>query len=110
MTGCSGGSSSSSTNTTPTVTLLSIAVTPANPSIAPGTTETFIATGTYSNNTTQNITASVTWSSSVASVATITNGKATCDRPGPNNDHGHLGERLGLHHPHGNVARSHLLR
>ena len=82
MTGCSGGSSSSSSGTTPTVTLFSIAVTPANPSIAQSTTETFIATGTYSDNSKQNITASVTWSSSVASVATITNGKATAIAPG----------------------------
>jgi len=81
MTGCSGGSSNSNSGTT-TVTLLSLAVTPANPSIAQSTTETFIATGTYSNNTSQNIMASVTWSSSVVSVATITNGKATAVAPG----------------------------
>ena len=82
MTGCSGGSSNSSTSTLPAVTLLSIAVTPANPSIAPSTSETFIATGTYSDNTSQNITASATWSSSVTSVATVTNGKATSIAPG----------------------------
>jgi Protein of unknown function (DUF3443)/Bacterial Ig-like domain (group 2) len=75
--GCSGGSSSTNTNTPPTITLFSIAVTPANPSIAQSTTETFIATGTYSDNSKQNITTSVTWSTSVASVATITNGKAS---------------------------------
>jgi hypothetical protein len=82
MTGCSGGSTSSNTSTSPTVTLLSIAVTPANPSIARSTTETFIATGTYSDSTTQNITASVIWGSSVASVSTITNGKASAVTPG----------------------------
>ena len=52
--------------------LVSIAVTPANPSIAKGTTEQFTATGTYSNGSTQNLTSSVTWSSSSTSVATIT--------------------------------------
>ncbi len=52
-------------------TLVSIAVTPANPSIALGTAEQFTATGTYSNNSTQNITTSVVWSSSTTTVATI---------------------------------------
>jgi uncharacterized protein YjdB len=53
--------------------LVSIAVTPANPSIAKGTTQQFIATGTYSDSSQQNITSSVTWSSSATSVATISN-------------------------------------
>lgn len=79
VTGCSGGSSNSNIVTG---TLLSLAVTPANPSIAPGTTETFIATGIYSNNTTQDLTASAIWSSSAASVAAISNGKATSVGPG----------------------------
>ena len=82
MTGCSSGGSSSSNNISPAVTLVSLAVTPANPSIAQSTTETFIATGTYSDNTKQNITATATWSSSVTSVATVTNGKATAVAPG----------------------------
>src|SRR5208337_3958577 len=51
----------------------SIAVTPTNPGIAPKTTEQFTATGTFSDNSTQDITTSVTWSSSNASVATISN-------------------------------------
>jgi len=70
---CGGGSSSqpSGTNTTPT--LASIAVTPSMPSIALGTTKQFVATGTYSNGSTQVITGSVTWSSSNSDVATISN-------------------------------------
>ena len=60
--------------TAPTVTLTSISVTPANPSIAKGLTEQFTATGTYSNGTTQNITSTVAWSSATTSVATITSG------------------------------------
>ena len=52
-------------------TLVSIAVTPANPSIVKGATQQFIATGTYSDNSTQNITSSATWSSTSTSVATI---------------------------------------
>src|SRR6266446_5700168 len=52
-------------------TLSSIAVTPANPSIAKGTTQQFTATGTFSDGSTQNLTSTATWSSSNTSVATI---------------------------------------
>jgi len=51
--------------------LISLTVTPANPSIAAGQTQQFIATGLFSDGITQNLTASVTWSSSNPSVATI---------------------------------------
>ena len=58
--------------------LFSIAVTPANPSIASAATQQFTATGTYTDNTTKDITSSVTWTSGTASVATInTSGLAT---------------------------------
>ena len=57
-------------STTPTLT--SIAVTPANPSITKGTTQQFTATGTYSDNSTANITSQVSWTSGTTSVATIT--------------------------------------
>ena len=52
--------------------LVSIAVTPANPSIGKGATQQFTATGTYSDNSTQNLTSSVTWSSTNTAAATIT--------------------------------------
>ena len=54
-----------------TPTLSSIAVTPANPSIVAGVTQQFTATGTYSDGSTQNLTGSVTWTSSNTSIATI---------------------------------------
>ncbi len=58
--------------------LTSITVTPANPSIAAGTPQQFTATGTYSDGSTQNLTSTATWSSSLPSVATIsTAGLAT---------------------------------
>jgi len=60
-----------SANLTVNIALVSIAVTPANPSIAPGTTQQFIATGTYSDTTTQNLTGNVTWNSSNTAAATI---------------------------------------
>ena len=49
----------------------SIAVTPANPSVAKGLTQQFTATGTFSDNSTQNLTSQVTWASATTSVATI---------------------------------------
>jgi len=52
-------------------TLVSIAVTPVNPTILAGATQPFAATGTYSDNSTQTITSSVTWTSAITSVATI---------------------------------------
>jgi hypothetical protein len=55
----------------PTATLNSITVTPANPSIKAGSTQQFKATGTYSDNSTQDITSQVSWSSSNTAVATI---------------------------------------
>jgi len=53
------------------VTLKSIAVTPASPSIVAGNTQQFTATGTYSDNSTKNVTTSVTWKSSNTAFATI---------------------------------------
>ena len=52
--------------------LTSISVTPANPTVSVGTFQRFIATGTFSSGPAQTL-ASVTWSSSNTSVATITN-------------------------------------
>ena len=60
-------------------TLQSIAVSPAAPSVGIGNTQQFTATGTYSDNSTKNITSSVTWASSNTLFATIdvTSGLAT---------------------------------
>lgn len=54
-------------------TLASIAVTPSSASVASGNTQQFAATGIYSDGSTQNLTTSATWQSSVPSVATIDN-------------------------------------
>ena len=66
------------------ITLVSITVTPANPSIALGTSQQFTVIGTYSDKSTQDVTASSTnWNSSNTSVATIdSSGKATPVSPG----------------------------
>jgi uncharacterized protein YjdB len=70
----SGGVAGSTTLTVASASLSSIAVTPANPSIAKGLTDQFTATGTLSDGSTQNITNSVTWVSLTTSVATISSG------------------------------------
>ena len=54
-----------------TVELVSIAVTPATSSILVGQSQQFTATGTFSDDSTQDITASVDWASSDTPVATV---------------------------------------
>ncbi|HEY1256961.1 MAG TPA: Ig-like domain-containing protein, partial [Terracidiphilus sp.] len=81
LAGCGGSSTAASP------TLQSIAVTPAAPSIAKGLTQQFTAKGTYSDSSTQDITTSVTWSSSDSSKATISasSGLATALAAGTTN-------------------------
>jgi hypothetical protein len=69
----SDDSGSSATLTVTAATLNSIVITPANSSIANGTIQLFTATGTYSDNSTQDITQIVTWMSSAPAVAGISN-------------------------------------
>ncbi len=52
--------------------LVSIAVTPMNMSVPLGTLQQYTATGTYTDNSTKDITGSVTWASSQTGTATIT--------------------------------------
>src|SRR5207248_1769831 len=51
--------------------LLSIAVTPANPSFALGTTQQLKATGTYSDGSTQDLTNTVTWDTTDHTIAMV---------------------------------------
>jgi len=77
------GQSAGTTLVVTAATLVSINVIPASASIAAGTSQAFMATGTFSNNTSQNLTADVTWSSSNAAAATIDgSGLATAVGPG----------------------------
>jgi len=64
-------------------TVKSIAVTPANASIAVGAMQQFTATATYSDNSTADVTSTSTWTAANTSVATITSdGLATGVTPG----------------------------
>ena len=53
--------------------LVSIVVTPATPSVAKGLTQQFTAVGSYTDSSTQNLTATATWASSDPTKATISN-------------------------------------
>ena len=66
-----GSVSGTTTLTVAAPTLQKIAVTPVNPTIPIGATEQFTATGTYSDNSTQNLTGKVTWVSSNPAVAAV---------------------------------------
>jgi uncharacterized protein YjdB len=71
MAGCGGGGGGGAAPAA--VSLVSIEVSPVNPSIAVGTTQQFKATGIYSDNSKQDLTTQVTWSSSDVAVASISN-------------------------------------
>jgi trimeric autotransporter adhesin len=71
LTAASGSISGTAALTISSATLVSIAVTPTNPSMAVGTTKQFIATGTFSDASTQDVTAIVVWTSSSPATATI---------------------------------------
>lgn len=65
-----GGSGNSYTNPGPPA-LVSIAITPGNASISKGLTQQFSAKGTYSDNSTADLTSSASWSSGATTVASI---------------------------------------
>src|SRR5207247_1007952 len=73
LTASVGAISGNTTLAVTSATLVSISVMPTDPSIALGTTQTFTATGTFSDSTTQNLTSAVTWISSDPLVATVSN-------------------------------------
>ncbi len=71
----------------PPPTLQSIALTPANPTVSVGGSPLQItATGTYSNQSMQNVTSSCSWTSSATGVATVNSaGQVTAVAPGSTN-------------------------
>jgi uncharacterized protein YjdB len=81
------GSISGSTNLMVTnATLVSLAITPAAPTVPLGLLQQFTATGTYSDGSTQDLTNSVTWASSDSSIASIdVTGNATARNLGNTN-------------------------
>jgi Bacterial Ig-like domain (group 2) len=66
-----GGIEGSTTVTVTAATLTSIVVTPTDPSIAKGTTVQLTASGTFSDQSTQDLTSQVSWISAAESFATV---------------------------------------
>jgi hypothetical protein len=77
VTAAFGGKTGQTPVTVNAATLQSIVVTPANLSISVGTTAQMKATGTFSNQLVSDVTATCTWSSSNAGVATVSNTAGT---------------------------------
>jgi uncharacterized protein YjdB len=71
ITATSGSINGTTQLTVTAAALVSIAVTPADPSIALGTSQQFTATGTFTDGSTQNLTGMVTWSSDTPTTGTI---------------------------------------
>lgn len=57
----SGSISGSDTITVPAISLVSIAISPANPSVPKGETQQLVATGSYNDGSTQDLSSKVTW-------------------------------------------------
>ncbi len=109
ITAALGGISASTTLTVTTATLVSLAISPTNPSIALGTTQQFTATGTYSDGSTQVLTQSASWTSSVP-VGRLyhqySGFQGERHIAGRRYDDDHRGRRwrLGINHPDGDPA------
>ena len=71
ITATSGSISGSTTLTVLPPALVSIAITPSNPSLVKGTTQALKATGTFTDGNSQDLTTSVTWNAANSSVATV---------------------------------------
>jgi uncharacterized protein YjdB len=74
LSGCGAGGFAPGIPGKPDVVLVSIAVTPENPDLILGTLNQFTAIGTYSDQSTKDITASAAWSSSNQNLASINSG------------------------------------
>ena len=77
ITATQGGVSGTAALTVTPATLASITITPPHPSIANGTSLQLTATGTFSDRTTQNLTASVSWTSSDPANAVVSNAEGS---------------------------------
>jgi hypothetical protein len=86
ITATESGSSATATLTVSNATVQSISVTPASPTIALGSMQQFAASGSFSDGSTQDISAVVKWTSSTPTVAVINaNGVASSASHGQTN-------------------------
>lgn len=83
ITACNGDKKDPILGLEPIDGLRSILLSPANPSLAAGLNQQFIALGVYADGTSQDISTKVTWSSATTAVASINNqGMASALQPG----------------------------
>ena len=76
--GCGGGNTDPAPVVNAAPTLLSLAVTPVDPTIAIGLSQQFVATGTYSDGSTADVTSAAKWTSGGSTVSILfTSGLAT---------------------------------
>jgi uncharacterized delta-60 repeat protein len=84
--GFTGSTSATYVHVVSNKTLVNLAISPVSASIPTGGNQQYLATGTYSDNSTQDVTSAVTWGSSNTGVATIASGvnggRATGVAPG----------------------------
>lgn len=71
LAGCGGGGGGSSTAVVATPTLTSIAVTPADSAVVLGLTQQLVATGTYSDGSTKDLTNTAKWTAAGTTVLTL---------------------------------------
>jgi len=77
LTATKGNVSATFKLTVSAATINTVTITPANPTIAKGQTSQFVATGTFSDYTTQDLTFDADWVSSDPTVATVSNDPAS---------------------------------
>jgi len=80
--GASGGGSGGGGTGTGQPTLSSIAISPPSPNLVVGTTLSLALTGTYSDGSTRDLSASAVWTSNAVSVAAITGSTVSAVAPG----------------------------
>jgi trimeric autotransporter adhesin len=73
ITATQDGVSGTAAVTVTVATLMSITITPPNASVAKGTSQQLIATGTFTDQTTQDLTRFVSWTSSDSTIAAVSN-------------------------------------
>ncbi len=94
-----GQTSPAAALTVTAATLSTITVAPIAPTTTIGGTQTFVATGNYSDGTSANISSTVVWASSDITLATVVStGVATGVKSRRTNDHCHLGRQVRFSH------------
>ncbi|HJW72844.1 MAG TPA: Ig-like domain-containing protein [Geothrix sp.] len=73
MTACGGGSSPTPQTPPASATLTTLVLAPASVTLAPGGTRQLTATGTYSDGTSRDLSATVSWTSTAPAIATVSN-------------------------------------